>query len=346
MEVVNYLVGKIKSKLFPFNFIIERLFILYRKNAQNYPVYGIYSFSPVKEFPPNNEVRFLQSYDDIGIILQGPIKHDFSFTYRTVVLYLSNFGGCQVVLSTWEDEDLSAFQELIESNGNFHLVLNEKPINEGISHINFQIHSTIAGIKKMEQLGIKYSIKSRTDQCMFDPFALIKLRDFFLSLERPEKLIFLSLGTFLFRPYSPSDFFQFGLTSSVKEYWDLPLDARTKREQPDVTGWSLRNFSKFEVCEVYPAVNFLRKKGETLDFTLINSISMFKKHFSVIDPDRIGLVWDKYTYKRDRYSHRCFENPYQELNEGVVLILEDSLDHLAKLDYLLDLPVLNRDFEQ
>jgi len=345
MEAVNYLVGKIKSKLFPLNFIIERLFILYRKNAQNYPVYGIYSFSPVKEFPPNSEVRFLQRYDDVGIVLQGPIKHDFSFTYRTVILYLKNFAGCQVILSTWDDEDLSLFQELDESNSNFHLVINEKPKNEGISHINFQILSSISGIKKSEKLGLAYTLKSRTDQCMFDPFSVIKLRDLFINLESSEKLIFLSLGTFLFRPYSPSDFLQFGLTNSVKEYWDLRFDSRSKMDQPEISGWSLRDFSKYEVCEIYPAVNFLRKRGEMLDFTLAHSILMFKKYFHVIDPDRLGLVWDKYTYKKDRFNQNHFENPYQELNEGVALILKDSASYFSDLDYLLDLPVRNRVFE-
>ncbi len=346
MVVMNYLKGKIKSKLFPFNFIIEHLFDLYRSKAGNYPIYGIYSFSPIKDFPPNYKNDFFNEYEDIGIILQGPIKHERSFTYKTVLLYLTNFDGCQIVLSTWEDEDLSLFQGLAQSNENFHLVLSKKPKNEGMSHINLQINSAISGIKKIEQLGLTYSLKSRTDQCMFDPFALIKLKDSFLKLNSSEKLIFLSLGTFLFRPYSPSDFFQFGLTSFVKKYWDIPDDIRATSEQPDMTGWSLRDFSMFEVCEVYPAVNFLRKQGETLDFTLANSILMFKKYFCVIDPDRLGLVWDKYTYKKDRFSQNKFENPYQELNEGVSLILDKSLNYFDELDYLLDLPVQNREFKR
>jgi hypothetical protein len=36
--------------------------------------------------------------------------------------------------------------------------------------------------------------------------------------------------------------------------------------------------------------------------------------------------------------------PYQELSEGIWLGLEDSIEELAKLDFLLDMPIRDRQF--
>jgi hypothetical protein len=56
------------------------------------------------------------------------------------------------------------------------------------------------------------------------------------------------------------------------------------------------------------------------------------------------MVWDKYTLKDGRWRQAYFPMPYQEISEGIWLSLEESLEGLAKLDFLLDMPLRDREF--
>jgi hypothetical protein len=223
--------------------------------------------------------------------------------------------------------------------------LQKKPQNPGISNINLQINSTKVGLEKLQELKIKYAVKTRTDQCMFDPFALVKLMDYYKSDENQSRIAVMSLGSFLFRPYGPSDFFQFGLLEVLNEFWSVKHDDRLPADDFVFTeATSLREFAKNEMCEVFLATQYLRSKGEILDFTLLQSLLMYKKYFIVIDPSLVDLVWDKYTLLQNRWNQVSFPKPYQEMSEGIWMTLGTSIDSLARLDYLLDMPLKDRDF--
>lgn len=333
------------KKIISFERIVEKLFVFYRKITGNLPTYEIHNFRRNAHLISPKPDQKEASRREFGIVIQGPIKHENMFTFKTIEMYLRDYPGCVIVLSTWNDENTASFRELAEKNTNFLLILNEKPVNEGISHINYQILSSFAGVSRLRELQVKYSLKTRTDQCFFNPLTFEILREKLGSDSSKKKIIFLSLGTFLFRPYAPSDFFQFGLTESIEKYWSIPFDDREKKDQPEINGWTSREFSKFAVCEVYPAIEYLKSNGEYLDYTLENSLLMFKKYFLIIDAKRLDFVWDKYTYRSDRNKQNELPSPFQEFNESLELVIGDQISEYSKLDYLLDLPVKNRKFE-
>lgn len=64
----------------------------------------------------------------------------------------------RVILSTWDDENLDKIP-----NGDFEVVLNQKPPVPGYSHRNYQRLSTAAGLRRAEQLGATHVLKWRTD---------------------------------------------------------------------------------------------------------------------------------------------------------------------------------------
>jgi hypothetical protein len=281
----------------------------------------------------------------IGIVIQGPIRHDFDFTLQTVTLYLTNFQESPIVLSTWDDEDISAFLTLAAENSNFYIVTQSKPSNPGIRNINLQISSTLAGLKKLEALKSKYAIKTRTDQCFFDPLALVKLKNAYTIYSKEQRILVLSLNSFLFRPYGASDLFQFGLIEILVEFWSASPDSRLPVDNFVFTASSnLREYAKKEICEVYLTTNFLRRKGEVLDFSLHNSLLMYRKYFIILDTASIDLVWDKYTSHSNRWNQTSFPKPFQEISEGLWLSLESEMGDLSRLDYLLDMAFVNQDF--
>ena len=81
-----------------------------------------------------------------AIVIQGPIRHEKDFTLETVKLYGKHYPAATVILSTWEDENISAFESL--GSEKFKVIRNKKPSNPGGSNINMQIVSTKAGVDK------------------------------------------------------------------------------------------------------------------------------------------------------------------------------------------------------
>lgn len=220
----------IPSRVIPIQNLIQILFDLIKRGSGTIPTYELLNFNAEINKFDTGLLGKLSIASDVGIVIQGPIRNEFNFTLQMVEYYLREFKCTEIVLSTWISEDLKLFREIESQYGNFHVVAQEKPLNQGISNINLQIASTFTGLRTLEDLGVKFAIKIRTDQCMFDKFAITKLKHLFdsenLNNNARKKIIILSLGTFLFRPYGPSDFFQFGSISDLLAFWDLPFDER------------------------------------------------------------------------------------------------------------------------
>ena len=84
-------------------------------------------------------------------VIQGDIRRG---TEKVLAEMSRHFD--EVILSTWEDEQ-------VIPKGDFHIILNKKPLNPGISHRNYQRLSSAVGIRYAEQLGCTHVLKWRTD---------------------------------------------------------------------------------------------------------------------------------------------------------------------------------------
>jgi len=275
---------------------------------------------------------------DLGIILQGPICRSQNFTYLTILRYLHHYPKCHIILSTWKTEKLGKFEKLSEKFPNLHILQLETPENSGPSNINYQIYSTREGLLKVKELGLEYVIKSRTDQCLYDAFALDKLRDAYQRYSTPgeiNRITFLALNTFMFRLYGPSDMFQFGKTDQVINYWNVPHDVR-ENESLQLGLTSLREYSMNELCEVYVCANYLRRLGFQLDFTLKQNLTIFRDLFIILDASYVDLLWNKYTFKDDRWAVQDFPNRSIEWNFALWNNLRENLDYISTFDDFLD----------
>jgi hypothetical protein len=285
---------------------------------------------------PSLEYQFKRS--DIGIILQGPICHRQNFTYLTIVRYLHCFPSAQIVLATWESEKLEKFRKLSSDFPRLHILELEKPSFPGPFNINYQICSTKAGLSKVQELNLEYVIKSRTDQCLYDVFALDKLRntlETYPSSLNESRIVFLSFNSFLFRLYGPSDMFQFGKTLQVAKYWDVSFDFREGLDD-FLKPLSLRDYSREEICEVYVCANYLRSLGLKLDFSMSQNLAIFRDLFIVLDASEVDLLWNKYTYDENRWAIEEFPHKNQEWNFAIWVNLDSQMEFLSSYDHFLD----------
>lgn len=168
-------------------------------------------------------------YKDITVVLQGAI--DKNFTNMAIESIRRFLPGAKIVISTWEDEDVSGLEY-------DELVLNEDPGAPSFVKVNGKKHidnrnrllvSTQEGIK---QVTSKYTLKMRTDCILMGdgivrnygkyPKKLGELSIFQRKLVIGEQCNILNLNfEELSRPYlfHVSDWFAFGLTDDVKAYF-------------------------------------------------------------------------------------------------------------------------------
>ena len=241
--------------------------------------------------------------DDVAIVVQGAVLHKASFTLETCKWYRKAFPNAEVILSTWDSEAHLCLEEFRREG--VHVVTSAKPEHAGISNCNLQLVSTQAGILEARRLGSSWVLKSRADQRVYSKTAISFFRNITglfpcdrQSVDNPQqvksRLISISLDTFKYRLFGLSDFLMFGQIEDMATYWGTELDRRI--EIPGgAAATTPREYSKKEIVEVYFMVNFLRRIGWEVQWTLENYRSALAQHFVVIDSSSIDLYWPKYS---------------------------------------------------
>ena len=140
-----------------------------------------------------------------GILVQGSITE---WTYDIIEEHKVNFPDCDIVLSTWDNEDISSFSCKIVKTKQPKTSL---PYN---SNINFQITGARAGLKK---INADIIMKCRTDQFVHNS-------DIFQIYEKSCKVDQIMVpyeGLFIEKhDYFISDMCQIAKHDLLNEYWN------------------------------------------------------------------------------------------------------------------------------
>lgn len=242
----------------------------------------------------------LKNAPKYAVIVQGPIYKKDDFTLETIRIYKKLFHGTNIIVSTWNTEDTNYIEKIKAEN--VKVILNTEPEIPGPSHINFQLKSTVAGIKLAEELGAEYVLKTRTDQRIYG----INVLDFFKNLlktfppkagyRQKERIIGVSLNTFKYRLYDLSDMVVFGFLEDMKLFWSVAPDNRPYKDNVDLTQGE---FSRLRICEMYLTSEFLKNIGRELKWTLKDSWQAMADHFIVVDQTSLDLYWHKYNKHRE-----------------------------------------------
>ncbi len=253
---------------------------------------------------------------NLCIIMQGPIVSESLLTELTIQRYLELFPYAHVILSSWLGEVPETLHKIKDNSEYFHIIENEKPKFAGISNVNMQIKSTASGIRMASELGSLYVLKTRTDQEILDPQALVKIQFLYKSYgEGPftNRIIIGDRNSFIFRFYGVSDMFMFGHISDMTKFWSCPYDDRPISYIEGKINGSLKDYGKLNIVETYLTSNYLISQGHTPRFTLEDSLNCYRDYFCVIDSQSIKLRWTKYTYALNQWSVSYYPSKFQEL---------------------------------
>lgn len=246
-----------------------------------------------------------------AIVLQGPIVKKYDFTLETIRMYGKVYPGLTVIVSTWEDEDPASL-DLVRQAG-ARVVLNAKPEYFGTWNINLQIVSARSGIVHAKELGIPYTIKSRTDQRMYERNILETLHNL-VSYFPPaqwsglrKRIVVSHLAYKYYDAYFP-DMFMFGDTSDLLEYWSAPL---LKKEAV---------YKEF-FSELYLTHSFRKRKGWPTSDSVEAVWDTYRDCSIVIDWDDLDILWPKYEYfweqpyiRHNRYQHMTPAHKFVDLS--------------------------------
>ena len=172
----------------------------------------------------------LEQSHSFAIVLQGPICIKDEMTYNTVRFYKQTYPYANIIISTWVDEAEENVKRLAELGT--IIVRNEKPSNNGFWNVNYQIVSSLAGIKKAQELGCEFAVKTRTDQRVCKPFifdTMLSTIQLFPSVSEKQRgrIVTLSMwGGGMFSPYYTSDFLYLGHTEDLIRLFSVPLDKK------------------------------------------------------------------------------------------------------------------------
>ena len=170
----------------------------------------------------------LLNYPKVAIVIQGPIVYDQDFTLETIKIYKKLSPQAIIILSTWDYENNEYIRRIRKEID--QILLNKVPAEKGVQNINFQIVSSLSGMKRAKELGCEYVLKTRTDIRLYGnnvmEFLVNVLNSFPVSgnYKQNKRIIGVSLNSFKYRLYGLSDINLFGEINDMLLYWNVALD--------------------------------------------------------------------------------------------------------------------------
>jgi hypothetical protein len=290
--------------------------------------------------------KTINKYPNIGILIQGKIVNEGTELIETLKRYISMFPNIQVVISTWA---ISAELKYKLENLGAKLVLSNEIEYPGTGNINLQIQTTRAGIKAFSD-DIEFVLKTRTDMRIYDPLALDYLNSIFQRYGKTEKntrILVPSFGSMKFRCYSASDQLQYSTKECLIDFWSCDFMSDEGNRALDNDGeyleisrpsWAVGGIQFAE--EFLITQNMLRKNIQP-DYTLAQSLRVYREDFVIINENNLDLVWIKNSkrelHNRSKHQTRSIslipltDWEWESLNTNYDFFLSKSIREIEML---------------
>lgn len=228
----------------------------------------------------------------IGIVMQGPPLAEADFTLQTLAMYRRAYADVKIVYSTWEGISSELAQRIRDLGVDLHL--SSPPTSGGDGNIAFQAVSTRIGIEALEAAGVKYVLKTRSDQRIYNPNALAFLMSLTKTFTPQEgqgsRLVSCGVARQNFM-YFPSDMLVFGHIADQKKFWNV-RDYAFMSCNTEATSLKDRVWTESYLCR-----NYLAQLGVPVKETFADSTNLMGRYFVTIDRQMLDLFWPKYNYR-------------------------------------------------
>jgi len=237
-------------------------------------------------------------HSDTGVVIQGQVEGEVEFIKETIKLYQRQFMGSKIVVSTWDSTKESTISQLHDLG--VEVVISEIPDTVGFGNVNLQLKSSIAGLEFASSFGLKYLLKTRSDQRLYSPTAISQLKHyveqypvFETTSVQSARLVTLSSS---YTVYGLSDFLTFGYSADVVSYWQSEFVSGS------IASFELRSDDsaseiKTITPEVYLCASFLERTGWKSLWTEEDWLEAIRNRFLIIDPSSLDFFWNKYSSK-------------------------------------------------
>ncbi|WOD14035.1 WavE lipopolysaccharide synthesis family protein [Paraburkholderia kirstenboschensis] len=255
---------------------------------------------------------------DITVVFQGAVKPyvgaDKDSLRENVRKTRRALPNADIILSTWKGAELPrglAVDAIVESDdpGGLPGIKYDSPKG---NNVNRQLVSTLAGL---DAARTKYAVKLRTDSWL-EHAGFIDYAKAASRLGRSDSRIvassFFTLDPTIFErvPFHLSDWFHFGRTERLREYWGAPIvtsaDASWYDREPHAPHSTFfeRNFRARFAVEQHVCIHYAKRYGyttpESLNDTNPDVLASFQRFIVqetlLLDPWQIGLRMPKYDW--------------------------------------------------
>ncbi|SFS83230.1 WavE lipopolysaccharide synthesis [Succinivibrio dextrinosolvens] len=186
-------------------------------------------FNPVASIPIIENFCIGKKF---ALVLQGPVLRCKDFLKNTIIFYRKIYPNAVIIVSTWKGEvSDKQFFSFFEKY-NVEVVESTCPQVSGVMNINYQIKSSLAGIKKGKELGIKFIAKTRTDQRICKKYIFYNMFHLISDIKpntnkmRARIVVTSTFCNNMFTPYYVSDFLYYGHIDDIEKFFSCDLDHR------------------------------------------------------------------------------------------------------------------------
>lgn len=309
---------------------LNTIMLSFCKAAETKSTYVSYQIKP-KDTTEIPILSGLEQSHSFAIVLQGPICIKDDMTYNTVRFYKQTYPHAVIIVSTWNDETNENISRL-ESLGTV-VVKNEKPIHSGYLNVNYQIVSSLAGVKKAKELGCEFAVKTRTDQRVCKPFildAMLSSIQLFSPVSEKQKGRVVTLGVCsggMFVPYYICDFLYLGYTKDLIQLFSTPLDQRKidEHSREYISRLTRRELSSQTLPpEIYIMKHYCM---DILEFCCEDNVESYwyvvRNYLICYGMKDVDLMWNKY----DRlYNSNYFSSMYYGKSDSSERLLTMCFD--------------------
>lgn len=247
------------------------------------------------------------------IVMQGPLEREDNFTLNTGRIYRKLYPGVMVIVSTWEGED-PGYIRLLNNEPNCKVICSKAPEHSGILNLNYQITSTMAGLREAKKIGREYVFKCRNDNRIYTKGIFEFLYSVLHSYPVDKAIAYQKYRIVagaeprygsMFSPFWFSDQFGFGYIEDMLKYWDY-LQSNDDFSKEDLKnavwekGLTINERTSADLAAETSIVHnyFLRMENQIPECSVKEYWEIIKKQFIIVSHADVGLFWPKYDYMR------------------------------------------------
>jgi hypothetical protein len=245
--------------------------------------------------------------DEYAIIMQGPLIKEDNFTLETVKFYNKIYPNVQIIVSTWNTEDI-VYIEKIRKCDNCEVILNELPKNSGFLNFNYQMVSTVAGLKRARELGKTFVFKTRCDYRFYKRGLLDYMRNMLMIFPcSDEKMcqkyrIVITSGRYddMFKQFYVGDQFNFGYISDMLNLWEQELSNNniSMADFTNVKGIKHLTWKEErDICRVLTKGYVKKMTSYDIPNTIEAYWEFVRKYLIFMSAKDVDAYWCKYEYR-------------------------------------------------